>query len=340
MTQSTMDRLLASPQGFNLFQAISLLERAEASETAAAPVRASNQQRAEVRLSAFVSLSFEPSDIRAVVSPAAIGAPYVVRTPVMSLAGAGGPLPQPFTELVLERSAKRDHATADFLDIFNHRLLTFLYHSRRKHHVSLDTAQPSRTSLASTLDSISALGRRSGVRAPDNSTQWLRHAGLLGGAPRSMVGLIAVLRDRLKIPVDGTQFRGHWRTLESDAIARLHTGSGQGGVRLGRAAVLGRRVWDQGAGLNLQFTGMSQQRLHGLLPGGSDHALAQWLVRRYVPQDIDVRMTLRLAPTESRPSTLSATNPMRLGWTSWVAGRVSRRPLAPVTLKLTRTGGV
>lgn len=334
MTKPVIDRLLEAPQGFNLFQAISLLERAAPESTAVGRSHGLREREA-VRLSSVVSLSFEPSDIRSVTGPAPTGEAFLLRTPVLSLAGTGGPLPQSFTELLLERHAKRDHATADFLDIFNHRLLAFLYRSRRKHHVALNATQPSRTSLASTLDAISALGRQSGVRAPDNSTQWLRHAGLLGGAPRSMTGMLAVLRDRLQVTVNGTQFCGSWRALESSAFSRLHTRPATRGTRIGQAAVLGRRVWDQGAGLHLDFTHLSALRLHSLLPGGSDHLLAQWLVRRYVPQDLDVRMALRLAPNEVRQSTLGAANPMRLGWTSWLAGPHFKRPLPPVTLKLT-----
>lgn len=334
MTESVIDRLLKAPQGFNFFQAISLLERLSPGN---ADVGRSHgpREREAVRLSAVVSLSFEPSDIASVTTPALTGEAFLLRSPLLSLAGASGPLPQPFTELLLERNAKRDHATADFLDIFNHRLLAFLYRSRRKHQLSLNATQPSGASLASTLDAISALGWQSGVRAPDGSAQWLRHAGLLGGPPRSMTGLLAILRDRLKIPIKGTQFCGSWRTLEADVLSQLNSKPGMRGTRLGQAAVLGRRVWDQGAGLHLEFSHLNPSRLHSFLPGGTDHTLAQWLVRRYVPQDLDIGLALRLAPTETRKSILGATNPMRLGWTSWLAGPNFKRPLPPVHLKLT-----
>jgi type VI secretion system protein ImpH len=231
----------------------------------------------------------------------------------------------PVTEMLLERRHRRDHATADFLDIFNHRFLAFLYRSRRKHHVALNPQAPSRSTLASTLDAASALGLRAGVRAPDGSALWLRHAGLLGGAPRGMTALLALLRDRLGVQVQGTQFRGGWLALEPDASARLDRRTPLGG-----GAVLGARVWDQGAGIRLAFDGLSQRRLRALLPGGADHALVQWLVRRFVSQDLQVEMTLRLAPAEPRSSVLGAANPMRLGWTSWIAGPAFRGALPPV----------
>lgn len=331
MSKTVIERLLATPQGFNLFQAISLLE----SSAAAGPASAHAQMDDVVRLGGWVTLSFEASDIRSITSPAPTGEPFLLRTPVLSLAGAGGPLPQPFTELLLERQAKRDHAMADFLDIFNHRFLAFLYRSRRKHHIALNRGNPSQSSLASTLDALSALGHRSGVRAPDHSAQWLRHAGLFGGAPRSMTGLVAILRDRLNAEVHGTQFRGAWLALESDALSSLRTRGPQRRTRLGQAAVLGRRVWDQGAGLQLDFTRLDLARLQSLLPGGKDHLLTQWLVRRYVPQHMDVRVVLHRSPGGAQPSLVGGATPMRLGWTSWLAGRNHPRPLPPVRLRLT-----
>lgn len=328
-----IDRLTARPQGFDLFQAISLLERAAPEAVAVGRSHGPNEREA-VRLHAFVSLAFEASDVRSVGGAAETGEPFTLSTPALSLAGTGGPLPLSFTELLLERRARRDHATADFLDIFNHRFLAFLYRSRRKHHVALNGRAPAQSTLATTLDAATALGLQSGVRAPDGTALWLRHAGLFGGAPRSMTGLLAMLRDRLGVQVQGTQFRGGWRALEPDAFSRLASGARAPGTRLGQAAVLGKRVWDQGAGVRLAFSGLSQQRLRSLLPGGADHALAQWLVRRFVPQDLDVETELSLAPTEVRSSVLGASNPMRLGWTSWVAGPAFRGKLPPVQRKL------
>lgn len=330
--RAVIDQLSARPQGFNLFQAISLLERA-APEAVAVGRSQGPREREAVRLHAFVSLAFEASDVRAVGGEAQTGEPFTLSTSALSLAGTGGPMPLSFTELLLERRARRDHATADFLDIFNHRFLAFLYRSRRKHHVALSPRSPTQSTLATTLDAASALGLHSGVRAPDGSALWLRHAGLLGGAPRSMTGLLAMLRDRLGVQVQGTQFRGGWRTLEPDACARLGTGTRLGQTQ-SQPAVLGKRVWDQGAGVRLAFSGLSRQGLRGLLPGGAEHALAQWLVRRFVPQDLDVEMELSLAPTEVRSSVLGAANPMRLGWTSWVAGPGFRGSLPPVQRKL------
>ena len=306
-------QLMAEPQGFDLFQAISLLERA-AHERG----HAGTQQRIPVRFRAVVSLAFQPSDISKVSDGAADAAVYTLHSPVMTLAGANGPLPLPFTEMVMERSAQRDHAMADFLDIFNHRFLNFLYRSRKKHHVGLNGLAPHKSPLAASLDALSALGLKAGARAHSGEASWLEHAGLMGAAPRSMSGLVALLSSRFGVRVRGRQFCGGWRQLEETDVVRLGARGRQHAARLGHSAVLGRKVWDQSAGISIEFSGLKMARLQRLLKGGPDHALLHWLVRRYLAQDLDVEMVLQIDPAEVQPTELRQQSGLRLGLTSWL----------------------
>jgi type VI secretion system protein ImpH len=328
-----VERLVAQPQGFNLFQAISLLERSRPDR---APVGVGGGRGESVRLGSIVSLGFQASDVGKVSVADDPAEAARLWTSVLSLAGAHGPLPLPFTELVLERSAARDHATADFLDIFNHRFLSFLYRSRKKHHMGLNWASAQSSTMAACLDSVSALGLKAGVRAPNGEVTWLRHAGLLGGAPRSMTGLLAMLSDRLGLRASGAQFCGAWRDLETREVATLSTRAGRRPPRLGRSAVLGKRVWDQSANINVTLSGLSLPRLRRLLRGGEEYALLKWMIRRYLQQDMGVEMVLHLDHKEAPPTVLTQKQPMRLGWTSWIAG--GRRPgqaLPPTRFKLT-----
>jgi type VI secretion system protein ImpH len=149
---------------------------------------------------------------------------------------------------------------------------------------------------------------------------WLRHAGLMGGAPRSMSGLEALLADRLGLRVSGKQFVGHWRTVERDDSVRL-SGARAHGSRVGGAHVLGRRVWDQAAGICIEFHDLPRAQFIALLPGGDAHELAVWLIHRYVQQDFEVQFVLHPAPQpvscalSGHPHGASA---VRLGWTSWL----------------------
>lgn len=312
---SVVDALIAEPQGYNLFQAISLLERAGEPRTNAGVVA---DKQTSVPLRSVVSLAFQPSDVSKITTGSPENASFTVHTAVMSLAGANGPLPLPFTEMVLERTAARDHATADFLDIFNQRFLAFLYRGRKKHNIGLSGVAPGESPLASCLDSLSALGLKAGVRSPTDEAGWLAHAGLMGGAPRSMTGLLAMLSDRFGVQAEGRQFCGGWRNLESRDLIAL----GEKGMRrapsLGVDAVLGRRVWDQSAGICIELKNLGLSRLHRFLKGGDERALLHWMVRRYLPQDMDVEMVLKLKEGELEPTVLSRKRELRLGWTSWL----------------------
>ncbi|MBI2771770.1 MAG: type VI secretion system baseplate subunit TssG [Burkholderiales bacterium] len=323
-----IDRLASRPHGFNLFQAISLLERAAPD---ALPVGEGHGQTEAVRLGAVVSLGFQPSDVATVSIGSPTGEPFSLTSPVLSLAGAHGPLPIPFTELLLERKAGKDRATADFLDIFNHRLLAFLYRSRKKHHMGLNWGTQQTSSLAACLDALSALGLAAGSKGPHGESGWLRHAGLMGGAPRSLTGLVALLADRLGHKVRGSQFRGGWQPL----AASEHTQLGVSCSRLGRSAVLGRRAWYQCAGIEIEFRDLSLPRLKRLLPGGREHALTKWLIGRYVQQELQVDLVLRPVQRDIRRSVLGHAGSMRLGWTSWLAGGTDgQAPHAPVRLRM------
>ncbi|MGA7811350.1 type VI secretion system baseplate subunit TssG, partial [Caballeronia sp.] len=170
-----IERLVAQPQGFDLFQAIHLLERAQPWARALGYGDGTDEA---VRFKGFVSLSFEASDIRSVSRhPLAIDAAdqkaasdaapapretYTLTTPVMTLAGASGPLPLPFTEMVLARRTAREPAMADLLDIFNHRFLSFLYRSRQKHAPALNGRAPDDAALAACLDALGNLGLHGG----------------------------------------------------------------------------------------------------------------------------------------------------------------------------------
>ncbi len=327
---SLVEGLLTRPQGYNLFQAISLLERAAHGDVPAVQYDA---MQLPVRLRSVVSLGFQASDVSKVTQESSGNTPYVLHTAVLSLAGANGPLPLPFTEMVLARTAARDYATADFLDIFNHRFLAFLYRSRKKHNVGLNGLAPADSPLASALDALSALGLKAGVRAPNGDAGWLEHAGLLGGAPRSVTGLLAMLSHRLNVRATARQFCGGWRMLEPTDVLRL---GGRGrSPRLGRSAVLGQRVWDQSAGIRVSFHGLRLARLQQLLKGGSEHALLNWMVRRYLPQDMDVEIVLEVEPEDLPPAVLDSRQPLRLGWTSWLVSRAaSKTPLPAVHFKL------
>lgn len=320
-----MSMLRAQPHAFDLFQALSILERGEPERS---PVGTSVGLDESVRLVAQVTQGFVASDVAGVQESTRPGPPLTLSSPVLSLAGAHGPLPMPYTELVLERRRMRDASGLDFLDIFNQRMLGFLYRSRRKHHLGLAGGRIGDAPLVRCLDALASLGRAEKVRGPQGEQAWLRHAAVQGAAPRSMTSLLAVVRDRLGVHFTGKQFVGGWHTLALIDRARLHSAGKPAGMHamLGYGASLGARAWDQGGGMALDAPALAPARFAALLPGGKDYSLLGWLVGRHLQRDMQVQLKLALAGRPaSRLGETAALTP-RLGLSAWLCSAADGAP--------------
>ncbi len=316
------------PQSVGLFQAISLLERSVAGATALG--QGSGRGEA-LRLCAQITLAFAPSDIAEVQPLPGPGPRWLLRTPLMALAGTDGPLPLPDTERLLQSLRNRDPAPLAFLDIFHHRWLSFLYRSRVQHRIGLQWRGPADSPLARALDAIGGLGLGRGARGAGGERAWLRQAALQGPAPRSMAGLTAMLSDRLGLPVSGQSCVGGWLRLDGNDIARLGRGAALGG-----GAVLGQRAWDASAGIALQVGPVPAERWTDWLADGRDCLRLRWLTSRHVQQDLQLRLDLLPGtwPAQACPRLGQA----RLGWSAWLSRPQGGTALAPVRLRLPSTG--
>lgn len=323
------DTFWSHPQGMDLFQAISLLERS--APTAERLGRGSGRGEA-VRLSGYVSLGFPPTDVLEVErsSPSDEPPRWRLVTPALALAGANGPLPLSDTEQLLAQRGRRGRPPLDFLDIFHHRWLSFLYRSRKRHRISLQWEGPRDSTLARTLDALSGLGLADGAHGPHQERSWLRHAALLSPAPRSMAQLEALLTDRLGVRVKGEQCVGAWSSLDGHSSPRLGRGAALGGN-----TVVGRRAWDSSAGIRLAIGPIPAEQWEDWLPGGTKLALLGWLSQRHAQSDLRLHIVLQHAPEDGRQ--LPRLGAARLGWSSWLKPGLDPAALAPVQLRLPTT---
>jgi type VI secretion system protein ImpH len=333
------ERLFAEGWRFEFYQAVRLLERiaGEARSPGGPPVdpvgEGAEPEREAVRFSSRVGFDFPATEVDSVEPPAAPGEPARMRVNVLGLAGVLGPLPHPFTEQVIDRVWKQDTALRDFLDIFNHRLVSLLYRARKRHRPGLSWQPPDAEPTSRAAFAFLGLGTeglRDRMRGADRAL--LPYTGLLSQRPRSAVGLEILLKDYFAVPVRADQFHGQWLELppEEQTALGLHRGRNQvlGGLHDG--AVLGTKVWDQNVRFELRLGPMGLRRFLDFLPIGRGYWALTELTRFYVGDELafDVRLTLRHG--EVPPCRLGA-GP-RLGWTSWLRTREPDRDDSQVTL--------
>lgn len=314
--RSLKDRLLEETHRFDFYQAVRLLNVASSQP---------------VRFRSSTSMAFPSTDVASLR--------YDGETPELTvnflgLAGAHGPLPDAFTELLRDRLREGDPALRDFLDIFNHRLVSLMYEARRQRRAGMDVTHPHQHPFARYLEALMGI-----LSLPTRLRHGLvPHARVLtSGASNSMAVLEQVLGDRLGTRVEGESLLGDWLPLPPEL--RTHIGASGRNQQLGQGTVLGTRAWDQQARFALRIGPLPWKQFVQMLPGGTSFGAALTHTRLVAPSRLTFDFVLRMEATqvpelrlrsrrkkkhglprkEGAPAPVRGPNQgPRLGWTSWL----------------------
>ena len=152
-----------------------------------------------VRFKPRVAHDFPASQIDTLF-PAEQKKPPVMVTNFMGLAGCHGPLPIAYTELILERVSNKDSSLKDFLDIFNHRLISIFYRIRKTCRIAFEQSDPAGSNFSRYLLALLGIGTK-GLqnRMQVKDRAFLYYTGLCSQKPFSMSSLEAVLSHYFQI---------------------------------------------------------------------------------------------------------------------------------------------
>jgi type VI secretion system protein ImpH len=246
------------------------------------------------------------------------------------LLGANGPMPTHITEYVRDRLRNGGDGTMlAFLDVFHHRMLSLFYRAKAQAEPAINLDREETDRYAEFVGSLFGIGSPA-LRQRDEIGDFakLHFAGLLANNARPASGLVSILREYFKLPVQVEQFVGHWMRLPLEIQSRL--GSVEDGNRLGISTVLGSKVWDSQNKFRIVIGPMGFADYERMLPGGdSMKRLLAW-VRNYAGTalDWDVRLILKKEETPAlRLGRDSSGRGLRLGWSTWPASTApSRNP--------------
>jgi type VI secretion system protein ImpH len=367
-TASLSDRVLKEPWRFDFFQAVRLMEasgfRVQGSGAASSlnpepgtlnpseeprtlnpqPVGYDSPPDHEcARFHSLVSLSFPPCMI-AEALPREGNRPPVLVVSFLGLAGPQGVMPRHYTSLLLERLKEKDFAGRDFLDLFNHRLVSLFYRAWEKNRFfvgyerthggfgvqgSGNTAsslnpeprtlkpqpeprtlnpEPSPPDLfTQCLFSLIGLGApslRGRMDFPDEAM--LRYAGHLAHRPRSAVALEQMLADYFGVPAGVQQFQGQWLYLSREARSCMATPEHPRGMNmaLGLDTVVGESIWDVQSRIRIRLGAVSYRSFQRFLPGGRELRALFQLARLFVGPEFDFDVQVVLMAREVPPCRL------------------------------------
>ena len=269
-------KMHAEPYRFRFFQAMRLLE---AMHPERRPVGGFSPPAEEVaRFSARPTLTFPASEVQDLRSGE--GQPTTLEVNFLGLNTVNGPMPRANTALLLERQRGRDGATAEFHDIFNHRMISLFYRAWKRYRFFLaaESTRDEGDAVADRLYDLVGLGSpglRGRQAIPDEAT--IFYAGLLSRQVRSADGLEQILAAYFGVRVEVRQFTGTWERLSPDQQTHLREGS-TFAESLGRGTIVGDEVWIQEAALTVRLGPMRLERYQQFLPGGEgQRELESWL---------------------------------------------------------------
>ena len=304
------------PFRVHFFQAVRLLQRMEPERKPVGYFITPQQET--IRFSSRTSLAFPPSEIYDLKrSP---DGPSGMTVEFMGMCAAISVMPAPYTEFLLARARQKDHAMEDFLNIFNHRMISFFYRGWEKYRFFIEYERTHEDRLSMRLLDLLGLGTE-GMRErsviPDAA--YLNYVGLLGRHVRSAASLQQVLEDYFQVKVEIQQFAGAWRKL-SEENQTCFTGFGGPSERLGVGVVAGDEVWDHHGRIRVALGPMRFAQYLRFLPGQDAYReLVSWL-RFYSNGSYETEVQLVLAREDAPPCELGANGEQRpqLGLVSWL----------------------
>ncbi len=324
--------LFAEGSRFDFYQAVRLLQR---ERSQAAPVGCGDDPRREaVRFSADVSLVFPPSDLKGIEPPGREGDPARMTVRFMGVASPAsfGSLPVPYAELVLSRLRERDAALRDFLDLFNHRLVSLLYRAWEKHRFAVAYERAGREPglFERALLALIGIGTPAAHgRLPCDDRALLARPWAFRRGRVTAAALVELLESYFGAPVEVLQFVPGWFVVEEEERSRLGARACELGVNL----TLGARVQVAQSRFRVRIGPLDWPAFQDCLPPGTAFAPLVELVRLAAgPEfDFDVQLALRAESVPRlRLGVADAEGAPWLGWSTWLAAEERRGGAAEV----------
>lgn len=241
-----------------------------------------------VRFRPHPGMGFPASEIKGLELPDQPHLPPTIRVTFMGLYGVESPLPTHYIDDITQRREGYE-ATADFLDIFNHRLIAQYYRIWRKYSYPATFEEGGKDRTSQYLLGLVGLGIEGcaeNIATPVSRFLALLPVMLLPG--RTAQGLISLVR--LLAPETGAQIWQHDK--RRIALKKPLNMSVRQPVTLKQRPVMGGWATDVNSQVLLRLKSSDPDEVRGWLPGGYLHTDLMALLNVYLGARLDVRLQL------------------------------------------------
>lgn len=311
------DALCQEPYTFEFDQAVKLMEVLHGRKVRMGEGISFDQEALIVK--SRVYLSAPPSDVYDISMPTSMSYPSTMRVNFFGIAGLQGPLPLPFTEIIMDRVRRKDRGFIDFLDIFNHRLVSILHRIRKKHWVGLDSRRPHETMIGQDLLSLTGMVSGFTKTKKVSPQDMLFYSGLFWQNPRSAVGLKQILSHYFNTRVSVLSHQGGWVDIPEELWTYIARGGRGKNNVLGQTAMCGKRTWDVNQNLKIQLGPLHMDELLRFLKIGTAYPKLIEMMQQYLPAGYRFSMNLKVHAKDVKETRLDGKS--YLGWTSWMLSK-------------------
>lgn len=326
------EALEREPYSFEFFQAVRLMHLLRPDRGRVG--RFSNPDEEAVHFGATPSTAFPASEIQALEMDG--DAPPRLVVNFLGITGPQGVLPLEYSELVADRVRQRDHALRDFLDLFNHRIISLFFRAWERTHAHGANLAQGEDALQDHLLDLVGLGTPGLAKQLGLPSAALPfYVGLLAMPTRPAVALEMVIEDYFGVPVDVEQFIGGWYSIDVPSQCALGDESSPSS-QLGVGAVAGDEIWDVQARARLRVGPLTRAQYDTFLPNGRAYQELRALTKFFTGEQVDIELQLVLAKDDVPPVSLDAdTKPATpLGWSTWLRSRPFTRDASDTILTL------
>lgn len=278
---------------FSFFQLVRLLERYYRP-----PARVGCHGPASAEILRFrpeASLGFPAGDISGLelIHAAGSASPrFRITTGFLGLYGSTSPLPSFYSEDILWEDPDNTRVR-DFLDIFNHRLISLFYRCWQKYRYQAEFEDEKDDRFTMGLFALIGLGtpalrQAAGLADP---RRFLHFSALLHQQPHSASALERLIRDYFEeIPVEIEQCTARWVPIRQEQLVSL----GQSNCRLGLDCTIGSRVLGRRGSFRIRIGPLEYEQFLEFLPDQESYRTLRRLVGLFISDRLEFDVLVRV----------------------------------------------
>lgn len=295
-------------------------------------------RREPVHFSSYSGLGFPKSDVVSIDRDEQ--GQFKLEVSFLGLHGSQSPLPSYYLDSLAWEDAQNESRLTDFLNLFNHRLVSLLYHIWRKYRYHVCFSNDGMDNFSQKIFALVGLGNEAIKDSlPVNRSKMLAYAGLLaspGRSPDVICGLVSHCFDLPDVEVDSWQFRKV--DILPDEQNRLGSRVKLRAKHyleksvLGVNFTLGAKVPDRSGKFMLSINNLTRQRFLNFLPNGKNYIPLVTFVSFILRDQFAWDLKLGLATQQVGGMSLGEEERSQLGWTTFL-GQPEEQPNVTICVR-------